>query len=57
MKNDLDFLSTSVLSDYFHFSQGSDPFLISLSEMPIEDESDKLSIYINDDVLKLIKKR
>ncbi len=32
MKNDLDFLQTSVLSMYYNFSSGSDPFLIALSE-------------------------
>jgi len=55
MKNDLDFLKKSVLTNYFQFANGSDPFLISLSEK-LEDK-DKINVIINDDVMKLIKKR
>ena len=55
MKNDLDFLKSSIIARYFHFSNGSDPFLISLSERD-SIVGDKISVLINNDVMKLIKK-
>lgn len=58
MKNDTDFLRNSALAKFFNFSQDSDPFLISLSEnKDYNNNDDKISVPINDEIIKYIKNR
>jgi hypothetical protein len=65
MKNDTDFLKQSALMTYFHFSDDSDPFLVSLSEKPTAEHNaenqnefktiEKLTLPINVELLSSIK--